>query len=306
MRIRINLVFILLTPIFLFSCGQDHSQTTTSEDAVLPDSVLVANYFFWTEKQEYISPDRPKDVLADQEHNRDTSFLHTFIQVYYDSIKPYDTFPWKAHELVKYLYAIDINDDNLLDVLYSGSTGAEENMTQIFLNQGRKNRFKKVFSGYQNIIQMGFSNQILTSFTLDNPGCCADPEITEHTYSVTHTDSIPTFTLQRTIGYLNRTELAKHTYAHPREFNIVHDTATLRNETYILTITHPVWETQGNIVGLYRKGRKGLALGSKKEGDKTWLYVHMPSPPDRCEWPAFTKQPTELYGWLLQTDTDLP
>ena len=53
---------------------------------------------------------------------------------------------------------------------------------------------------------MDYSDNKLHSFTLINPGCCADPQFVEYYFSVEYNDDIPAFVLDKTIGYLSNTE----------------------------------------------------------------------------------------------------
>ena len=271
------------------------------------DTDKIVQYFEWTEKIERLKePDYNRTILADYEKNRDTLLLHDFIAMYYDSMNLYNEFPYQTRELVKYLYAIDINGDELLDVFYQGPTGGELNITQIFLNKGTY--YKKVFTGYQDIVQMAFNKSKLVSFKLYNPGCCADPQTVEYFHEITYNKDEPIFSLSKTIGYFYPTEKVKNSFNPVQDFFVTVEKSNLRKECYFLDgVEHPVTGGEGNIIAAYKRGAKGKALGHKKDGKNEWIYVLMVSSDkiDHCEFSTFMEQPTEIYGWILKTDTNL-
>jgi len=238
--------------------------------------------------------------------NRDTLFLKNFLATYYDSVKFYHEFPYQPKDLVKFLYAIDFNGDHLLDVFYQGPTGAEPNITQIFLNKG--NCYKKVFTGYQDIVQMTFNKDRLVAFRLYNPCCCADPQIVEYNYEITYKRGEPIFSLDKTIGYLYLTEKADNTFNPVQEFAITVEKSNLRKECYFLDdVEHPVNGSRGNITATYGNGAKGKAIGFKKDQENEWIYVLMEptTKMEHCDFSTFMAQPTYIYGWILKKDTDL-
>lgn len=290
-------VLIILTAISFYSYGQNSKADTDK----------IVKYFEWTNKIEYLKqPEYKRTILADNEKNRDTLFLQNFLATYYNSVKLYHEFPYQPKDLVKFLYAIDFNGDNLLDVFYQGPTGAEPNITQIFLNKG--DCYKKVFTGYQNIVQMTFNKDKLVSFRLYNPGCCADPQTVEYNYEINYKKDKPIFSLTRTIGYLYLTEKAENTFNPVREFAITVNKSNLRKECYFFDdVEHPVNGSRGNITATYENGAKGKAIGFKKDQENEWIYVLMDptSKIEHCDFSTFMAQPTYIYGWILKKDTNL-
>lgn len=292
---------LLITLTFISFCSFGQNNKT--------DNDKIVKYFDWAsnEKIEYVKePEYYRTLLADYEKNRDTLFLHSFMATYYDSVKQYDEFPFKPDDLVKYIYAIDFNGDNLLDIFYQGPTGGEPNITYIFLNQG--DHFKKVFSGFQDIVEMAFDNNKLVSFKLYNPGCCADPQTLEYFYEVTYKNDKPDFFLTKSVGYLYLTEKPEGSFNPVKKFKITADKSNLRKECYFLDgVKHPVNWSNGNITATYKRGAKGKAIGFKKDQESEWVYVLMEpsSKIEQCDFSTFLKQPTYIYGWLLKKDTNL-
>ncbi len=308
MTTHINYILTILTTLIFCSCGQQKGDTVTNniDQTTLTDSAKFEQYFQWTEKVEYIKAyNYDLTVLPTTERNRDTIMLLNFLTANYDSVKLYEDFPYQPNDLVKSVYAIDFNGDDLLDIIYDGPTGGEQNITQLFLNKG--NHYEKVFSGYQDVIKADFSNNRLNSFVLINPGCCADPQIVEYYYSVIYADNIPTFKLGKTIGYLSQTEKPQKQLSSPKVFSVLTDNAKLRSDCYILdNVEHPVYGGRGNAIANYKAGSKGIALGIKKDKNIEWVYAIMNANNiiDSCDFPTFKEQPTEIRGWILKTDID--
>ncbi len=294
---RYYYLLIILTAISFCSHGQNSKA----------DTEKIVKYFLWTGKIEYLKvPEYDRKILADYERNRDTLFLQDFIAMYYDSVKLYKEFPYHPRDLVRFLYAIDFNGDNLLDVIYQGPTGVEPDITQIFLNQG--DCYKKIFTGYQDIVRMTFDKNRLVSFGLYNPGCCADPQIVEFNYEIAYKKTEPVFSLDESIGYLYLTEKAENLYDPVLEFAITVDKSNLRKECYFFDdVEHPVNGSRGNITATYRRGAKGKAIGFKIDQENEWIYVLMEptSKIEQCDFSTFMAQPTHIYGWLLKKDTNL-
>lgn len=306
MKATTYILIIILGAIPICTLGQDNL-SKNDKTQYLIDSAKIENYFQWENSIEYQNIYKfDSKVLSNNEKKREIQFLTNFIENNYDSVKLYDKFPFSPAMLIDYLYAIDINGDNLLDIFYQGPTGGEPNITQIFLNKGEK--FERVFKEYQDVIQMAFKNNKLTLLTLINPGCCADPQIVEYYYKITYKNNSPFFSLDKTIGYLSMTEQVETKFELIREFTSLNKETKLRNNCYFFDdIEHPVYGGNGNIIATYKKGSTGRAIGSKKDADQEWIYVLMDSTNEMvsCDFPTFLEHPTEIYGWILKTDTDL-
>jgi len=308
MKTRTNYILTILTTLIFTSCGQQKVDTVANDNdqISMTDSAKFEQYFQWTEKVEYIKAyNYDLSVLPSTEKNRDTLMLLNFLTANYDSVKLYADFPYQPTDLVKSVYAIDFNGDDLLDIIYDGPTGGEQNITQLFLNKG--DHYEKVFSGYQDVIKADFFNNRLNSFILINPGCCADPQIVEYYYSVTYADNKPTFKLDKTIGYLSHTEKPQKQLFSPKMFSVQANTAKLRSDCYILdNVEHPVYGGNGNVIANYELGSKGKVLGTKRDKNIDWVYAIMNANNkiDSCDFPTFKEQPTEIKGWILKTDTD--
>jgi hypothetical protein len=300
-------ITILLFTAYVFGCNESNNSGTGPYNEILTDSAKLYRYLSWTDSAEYLNGyNYNHDFLSHIEINRDTLQLLNFLAVIYDSIKTYEEFPFTQADLVKFTYALEINGDDLIDVIFDGPTGGEESITKIFLNKGEN--LELAFTGYQDIMDGDFTGNKLNSFTLINPGCCADPQIIEYFYSVNYSNSMPTFHLDKTVGYLSQTEKPQKTFQNPDKFSTKSVSASLRPECYILdSIEFGVFGENGNLIANYKTGSTGRALGMKIEKGVEWMYVIMDPVHrlDNCQFPTFMEQPTEIKGWILKSETDI-
>lgn len=296
-------ILTIITTVTLCSCGKQKK----SDQITQTDSAKFEQYFLWTEKNEYINAyNQDLSILSKIEKNRDTISLLNFLATNFESVKPNGDYQFKPADLINYVYGIDFNGDSLLDIIYDGASGGEQNITQLFLN--KVNHYQKVFSGYQDIIEAKFTDNRLTSFVLFNPGCCADPQIVEYYYSVKYKANEPAFTLDKTIGYLDHTEKPQTQFNTSKEVTVKYSNAKLRSDCYILdNVEHPQYGSNGNVMATFAIGSKGKALGMKIHKGVEWIYVRMNSDNkiDSCNFDTFKEQPTEIRGWMLKKDITL-
>jgi hypothetical protein len=232
--------------------------------------------------------------------------LLQFLNQNFDIVKPYTNYPYQPKGVLKSTYAIDINDDKLLDIIFEGPM-LNGTITEIFLNKG--DHYEKVFFGHQFIDEVNFSNNKLNSFTLLNPGCCSDMQFLEYYYSVKYLQDTILFTLGKTIGYVLGTQKPQKILPIAKDFSVVSSKSNLRTTCYIYDIFDSSafdYGRYGNLIASYTKGSKGKVLGAREDKGIEWLFVLMNSDNkiENCDYPSFLKQPTEIKGWILKTDTD--
>jgi len=303
-----------LTILTLCSCEQTNTTVEnksevivlTEEDKIKNDSIEFEKHSLYYKKTAYENY-RPYNtkIIADYEKDRDSIAIIEFLETNISKIFTYDDFPFQQSDLITHIYLIDINNDDFKDVIYQGPTGGEPNMTVIFLNQ--ESNYSEVFRQYQDIFEVEFKDNKLTSLALTNPGCCADPQVVDYFYKISYNNNKPTFDLIRTTGYLSGYEKPKNKYNKKKPFTTLKDNVKLRNECYELDTEHPYYGESGNILTTYQKGSTGRAFAEKKENDVIWLYVLMDkkSKFDTNDFPTFKEQPIELYGWIKKNQTDL-
>lgn len=130
----------------------------------------------------------------------------------------------------------------------------------------------------------------------------------EYTYKINYKNNEPEFSLSKTIGYLNMTEQVENKFATAKEFSTTSEITKLRNDCYFLDkVEHPIYGVNGNVIINYKKGSKGKAIGFKNDSGTVWIYVQMYDTNEviSCNYLTFREQPTEIYGWILKSDTIL-
>lgn len=297
-------LFLSLITLVLYSCSHNEKKP----DAAIPltEQELVDAYFERKDLLEHIAETSFQTLgtrLEDAAPIKDTALIVRFLADYADSLEWISSTQVSPQDLIRHFYSIDLNNDGLPDLAYQGPSGGEPTVLHFFLQDSIE--FKRIFTGYQKITSLTFSEDKLAYFTLANPGCCADPQILEYTYSVSFTESIPSFQKIKTTGYLRSTELVKDQFSHPKSFLVKKDNARLRSESIEFEgIENPARGNNGNIIGLYKKGSYGTALGSKQDSTGLWYFVLMDAwnKPDSCDFQTFLEQPTHIYGWIKKED----
>ncbi|MFP9114836.1 hypothetical protein ACLI1A_12950 [Flavobacterium sp. RHBU_3] len=303
------LLFALLATTII-SCHKEkpesHIYKKDSLTYVEPDSVALEKYFNWQKGKPYRDIARePLDTLALKhiESNRNEVLLDDFVAAS-DSLKSrfYDNYT--PEKLKQYLYTIDFNGDTLDDIIYYGPSGSEGSIVHFFLTT--PDGFVNVFTQRQILQKPVLKNGKLISFTIYNPGCCAEFEVAEYNYTIDYNNNTPAFTLKNTIGYINYYQKPEKMFSKEIPFSVRTATTILRPEGYILKAEHPLYSENGNEIATYPKGHKGKALARFSEHGIDWLYVKMePTKAEKGYPDTFHQQPTSIYGWILKTDTDM-
>jgi hypothetical protein len=299
--------------------NHDLSISEKSTDKILftdtiPDSIAVEKYLSWINSIDYIEgSDHNIEIISKIETSRDTTLLWQFLNNYKDSLPilyffdPY-YFGYVSQKPLEYIYSVDINNDGVLDVIYHGPSGGTPFLTQIYLNTEKG--FNKIFSGLQHVIDFEYRDNTLLSFTLFNPGCCLDPQIATHYYSLEITENSISYDLDSTVGYLTATEKPEIVFQKTQSFKTNSDNSKLRSECYFFDKAYlkiRPWNYHGNIIAEYSKGTNGKCLGSKTVNEEEWVFVIMDpvKKSDSCYFSYFTDQPTMIKGWMLKSDTNL-
>lgn len=334
---KIDKILYILAVSALFSCGQKspkeetkvqatflsdetEAETTlieeedkvetvflTAEEKIKNDSIEYEKYYSYTETILIENSESYNEkIISGFEKDRDTVVIAELLRTYTSKIFGFEDYPFKQSKLVQYTYLIDIDNNGYKDLVYQGPTGGEPNQVVIFLNQG--DSFVEVFRQQQDIFEIGFEGNKLSSLSITNPGCCVDPQVVDYYYQVSFVDSNkPKFELIRTTGYVRGHEKPLSKFSREKKIKVVRAGAKLRAECYELDSEHPIYGESGNAITTYQKGSTGRALGEKNVNGVIWVYVLMDKRTkfDNDDYPTFKEQPTELYGWIKKSETDL-
>jgi hypothetical protein len=296
----------LLTLSILISCGQRNSQESTSNNNTVDelqkkiDSIAYENYI---NNIDYTNIHSSEFRISDIEENRDTSAIFNLLEQNIHKIFKYDI-SFSARDLVEYTYLIDLNNDGEKDIVYQGISGSEPFITVILMN--RDDEFVNVFSQYQSIHNIIFKDKVLSEIEISNPGCCADPQVVYFYYKVDFKESHPEFTLYKTIGHLEPFEKPDRIYDKEKSV-VITDQSLLRNQCFEVKDPDISNGEFINVLGTYKRGAKGQAIGEKKVKGVMWICVLMDESGEfnKGFFPTFAEQPTQMYGWIKKDQTNL-
>jgi len=225
--------------------------------------------------------------------------LQDFPQFTNDSISRYT-----IKDLKKCLYPVDLNGDGQVDMIFTGFSGGESDVTRIYLNLG--NSFKLMFEDYQFIVSLTITNGKLTRLKTADPGCCDAYLYFERDYEVRQeTGSLNFIRGKQTVEY-SRTERPVNLLKTPVPWQSLHDTILIRASAAILDEPfNPHLETLGNIIAGYKQKIRGTILAVQKGRDgMEWFYIEIipDVKPAKSIFYEIEKYPTFIRGWVESFD----
>lgn len=181
-------------------------------------------------------------------------------------------------KLIHTLKSVDINNDNLSDIIYSGPSAGEGNIVTFFI----KNRsgYQSVFTLMQGIVKIEWKNNMMDKIYSHDWGCCADQTLTNHVYQVNYSNTIPKLEkIWESVELEEFTTKPKNYWDSPKRFEITNEIYKLRGQPYIDNETeNSNIEITGNTIGILEKGFKGTAYASSvDETGRIWWYVTIDS-----------------------------
>ncbi|MEP2025782.1 MAG: hypothetical protein ABJH98_12135 [Reichenbachiella sp.] len=180
-------------------------------------------------------------------------------------------------ELINKLKFVDLNADGVSEVVYSGPSGGEPNIVEIF--QLKNQQYERVFSVMQGIIKPYWTDGKLTKLLTHDWGCCAENRIINSVYEVNYSKGgTPVFTKNLDIVENRGLAKPKQFLESSLNFKVKNDNYKLRlspiidDSTYLGYLTEH--EKLGNSLGSVNKGTRGIAYAySVDETGRTWWYV---------------------------------
>jgi hypothetical protein len=203
-------------------------------------------------------------------------------------------------DLKKFLFPVDINNDKLADMIFSGPDGGGSEIVRIWLN--RRESFELVFEDYQYISKFIKTRDKLSAMQTGDIGSGKNYLYFTRDYQVDFEQDQPVFIKGKQIVTYKYTEEPLKYYPEPIPFVSKADTLLVRassaqlNEPFI-----PYLDTFGNIVAKYRTKSRGLALAFKSNGKgNDWFFVEF-SPfasPSASILYDIDSMPVFIRGWV--------
>ncbi|MDI9341462.1 MAG: hypothetical protein QM534_12905 [Sediminibacterium sp.] len=296
----------LIYGLYTFTGCSDNLTSNKTINKGTSDSIKREKYYQWTENIPRLSFKKDSsDALQYLIQHSDTSLSRLIADSYFNVLKPYSDYSGSPQELSQFLYVLDLNGDRLKDVLFVGPSGGEPFKTSIFLFI--EEHYEQIFEGYTQPLSIHISNDSLLRFCLYNPGCCADPVITEHHYFVKHSNNKLIISSDSVIGYLSQTEAPiNQKLLSSRLFETITTNMPLRFQTYELDSTElDMIGANGTVIGYFPTGSKGYATAIKTERNREWAYVTMLTPPIskyNFFFDSEERNATHIKGWVLLKD----
>ncbi len=201
-----------------------------------------------------------------------------------------------------YTKAVDINNDGLRDIFYSGPTGGEPSIVYIFLQT--KTGFEQVFNVMQSIDKVEWEDEKIARVFTSDWGCCAEFHLTHSIFDVRFDElNKPIFNkVYQTIEVSDHFVKPMNYFTNSIEFEVDNDGYKLRLAPVIDDTTFYDWvDITGNSIATLKKGTKGIAYASKTdETDRVWWYVSIEFDENvqNCVLFAPDDFPTQVVGWI--------
>ena len=201
-----------------------------------------------------------------------------------------------------YTKAIDLNNDGLQDVVYSGPSGGEPNIVYFFIQT--HTGFEQVFEAMQGINKVVWEGELLQKVYTSDWGCCAAIHLINAVYDVKYNkQNKPIFSkVFQSIEVNGELMKPKSYFSDPIEFAVDNDGYKLRLAPLIDDTTEYQWlEITGNTFATLKQGTIGTALASRTdETGRTWWYVSIDFDENvqNCMLQTPDSFPTKVIGWI--------
>jgi len=234
---------------------------------------------------------------------------------YFSAYRHPEDYSVTINDLYPCLHFIDLNNDGLDDVIFSGRSTAEGDMVEVFINTG--NDYKEVLEEMQGIVKIDWESKKITRLYITNWGCCDDYRVENKIYAVVFDKSnMPTFTQVYQSANIFKAPKPDRLFDSPFRFEVLNTYYKLRSEPVIDDSTVKHWNADsaaeasglnygkgyGNGVALLPKNARGTAIGWKADNTgRVWWYVEIDAQ-YALQKNAFDfgqdKFPTKSIGWL--------
>jgi len=196
------------------------------------------------------------------------------------------------NDLYPCLHFIDLNNDGLDDVIFSGRSAGEGDMVEVFINTGNDyNDYKEALEEREGIVKIDWENKKACRFYISNWGCCDDYLVENKIYSFAFDESsIPVVKQIYQSANIYESPKPDSLFNSPFRFQVQNDDYTLRSAPAIDDSTVEHWNFDsitmakgikyakgyGNYIALLPENARGMAVGWKTDDTgRVWWYVEI-------------------------------
>ena len=189
---------------------------------------------------------------------------------------------------------VNLNNDNLLDFIYVGYSGAEDQSTIAFIQDEKGNYIKKfeTIGVIYEIISISILEPVLQIKIIKNDDCydCIGVK-NSLTYLCINGD----FKLIEALSFTKSTTLPSLEFK--KRFKVINPKYYLRSYPEIYNEGDKPDVLFGNVIAEYGSGIKGFAFSSQKdETGRTWWFVAIPA--KDCSQSIFLNEKGYFLGWM--------
>jgi hypothetical protein len=240
-----------------------------------------------------------EDLIALEAISKEEKFkLITELEPIFKYLATYDGWQQKV---VDDFHFIDLDDDEDLDLLFTGWSGAEPVCVRVYGNINGK--YQEVFEAYQEIVTIEFTDKKLARILIHDPGCCAAYIEFDEDYSFQVNKDDFKYRITNRTALLYRTEEPKDRFDSPINFEVLNDKYYLRLTPKIDTVDQVFAEDMqvDNVIAEFKKGTRGQAYAEKKDSvGRIWWFVEIDPrhKPMKSFFYDIGEKPTKLKGWM--------
>ncbi len=208
---------------------------------------------------------------------------------YFSGYRHPESYSVTINDLYPCLHFIDLNNDGLDDVIFSGRSTGEGDMVEVFMHTGSD--YTKVFEEMQGIVKMDWENKKIKRLYITNWGCCDDYIVDNKIYAVTYDKSnMPQIKQTYQSANIFKAPKPDSLFDIPFRFEVLNSNYKLRSEPVIDDSTVEHWNSDaateasavnygkgyGNCIALLPENSRGTAIGWKTDNTgRVWWYVEI-------------------------------
>lgn len=289
----------LLFLLFAFICSNVYSQIKFKTYTSATDT------FYWKRYEHVLKPAKEglRKFTVKNSAGAIRAFLanppEAFRDILSDSLRMHP-----ENSMQKYLFPVDLNNDQLPDIIFNGSGRNKTEMVKIFLN--RRDSFELVFEDYRYVSELRKGKTGFTGLTIGDPGEKGDFLYVERTYSLQPEKARLDFIRGKQTVVYKYTQRPGKYLSKTVPFRAANDTILVRAcEGFIDAPYDPKLKTFGNIICGYTEVITGNILAiDKDQAGHNWYFVEIfpDVKPQKSIFHDLDKYPLFITGWVDADD----